>query len=115
MLIRPINLVSGYPVGRENPNRAWIGFNGSTPGALHRARLGPLRLAFGGGEFTTGLARGASLSARGYFEAQTKRDDFVLTMSAFLAEWDAWICPVAPTVAFTHRRTGAPIGCRRGA
>ena len=36
MLIRPINLIEGYPVGRENQQRAWISFNGSTPGVLHR-------------------------------------------------------------------------------
>ena len=36
MLIRPIDLVVGYPDGRENPRRAWKSFNGSTPGALHR-------------------------------------------------------------------------------
>ncbi len=36
MLIRPINLIDGYPVGRENQQRAWISFNGSTPGVLHR-------------------------------------------------------------------------------
>ena len=36
MLIRSINLVMGYPTGRENTQRAWLSFNGSTPGALHR-------------------------------------------------------------------------------
>jgi len=36
MLIRPINLINGYPVGRENQKRSWISFNGSTPGVLHR-------------------------------------------------------------------------------
>ena len=36
MLIRPIDLIAGYPDGRENRQRAWISFNESTPGALHR-------------------------------------------------------------------------------
>ena len=36
MLIRSINLVEGYPSGRENQQRAWISFNESTPGVLHR-------------------------------------------------------------------------------
>src|SRR6056300_295904 len=36
MLIRPIYLIEGYPVGREDQQRAWISFNGSTPGVLHR-------------------------------------------------------------------------------
>ena len=36
MLIRSIYLVVGYPIGRENTQRAWISFNESTPGVLHR-------------------------------------------------------------------------------
>jgi hypothetical protein len=32
----PINLIRGYPVGRENQRRSWISFNGSTPGVLNR-------------------------------------------------------------------------------
>ena len=36
MLIRPIVLTEGYPVGGEDHRRAWIGFNGSAPGAFHR-------------------------------------------------------------------------------
>ena len=36
MLIRSIDLIGGYPIGRENQQRAWMSFNESTPGALHR-------------------------------------------------------------------------------
>ena len=36
MLIRSIYLIEGYPIGRENQQRAWISFNESTPGVLHR-------------------------------------------------------------------------------
>ena len=36
MLIPSIRLTEGYPIGREDPRRAWIRFNGSTRGALHR-------------------------------------------------------------------------------
>jgi hypothetical protein len=36
MLIRSINLVDGYPTGRENQRRVWISFNESTPDVLHR-------------------------------------------------------------------------------
>ena len=36
MLIQSLNLIDGYPIGREDQQRAWIGFNESTPGALHR-------------------------------------------------------------------------------
>ena len=30
-------------------------------------------------------------------------------LETFLGAWDAWICPVFPTPAFTHRRMNAPI------
>ena len=30
------NLAAGYPTGRENRQRAWMSFNESTPGVLHR-------------------------------------------------------------------------------
>ena len=36
MLIRSISLIEGYPIGRENQQRAWMSFNESTPGVLHR-------------------------------------------------------------------------------
>ena len=36
MLIRSLNLIAGYPIGREDQQRAWISFNESTPGVLHR-------------------------------------------------------------------------------
>ncbi len=36
MLIRSISLIEGYPIGRENQQRAWLSFNESTPGVLHR-------------------------------------------------------------------------------
>ena len=36
MLILSINLVAAYPTGREKQKRAWISFNESTPGVLHR-------------------------------------------------------------------------------
>ena len=36
MLIRSFNLIDGYPIGREGQQRAWIGFNESTPGVLSR-------------------------------------------------------------------------------
>ena len=31
-----LNLTAGYPDGGEDQQRAWISFNGSTPGVLHR-------------------------------------------------------------------------------
>ena len=35
-LSRSIYLITGYPTGRENRKRAWLSFNESAPGALHR-------------------------------------------------------------------------------
>jgi amidase len=42
-------------------------------------------------------------SLKGYFQALTERDRFIAEMDAALDPWDVWICPVAATIAFTHR------------
>ena len=52
------------------------------------------------------LTRGFKLNARQYMEALARRDALVEQMERFLAGWDAWLCPVTPTPAFTHRRSG---------
>jgi amidase len=39
----------------------------------------------------------------------TKRDRFVAEMDEALEPWDAWICPVAVTAAFTHRPSWSAI------
>lgn len=44
-----------------------------------------------------------------YSQALIERDRYVMLMERFLEQWDAWICPVAMTTAFTHRPTGKPI------
>jgi amidase len=46
---------------------------------------------------------------KGYFETLTQRDRFIAQMDGELAQWDAWLCPVAMTPAFTHRERGAAI------
>ncbi|MGB7412694.1 MAG: amidase [Thermosynechococcaceae cyanobacterium] len=40
---------------------------------------------------------------KGYFETLTERDRFTAHIDAALDPWDAWLCPVAVTPAFTHR------------
>ncbi|MGF1602544.1 MAG: amidase [Thermosynechococcaceae cyanobacterium] len=40
---------------------------------------------------------------KGYFETLTERDRFTAHIDAVLDPWDAWLCPVAVTPAFTHR------------
>lgn len=44
-----------------------------------------------------------------YFEALTDRDRLTARMDLDLELWDAWLCPVAVTTAFTHRSKGAAI------
>ena len=46
---------------------------------------------------------------KGYFEILTKRDYLISQMDKALDPWDAWLCPVAMTTAFTHRPKGAAI------
>jgi amidase len=46
---------------------------------------------------------------KGYFETLTERDRLIARMDEALAQWDAWLCPVAMTSAFTHRESGTAI------
>ena len=50
-----------------------------------------------------GFFRGLRLSARLYLRALERRDRLISRMEDYLAEWDAWICPVASVPAFKHR------------
>jgi len=54
-----------------------------------------------------GLARGAAtLGLRRHGRALTRRDDLLSALEPFLAGYDAWLCPVSATPAYTHRRPG---------
>jgi len=46
---------------------------------------------------------------KGYFEALTERDRFIAQMDRELEQWDVWLCPVAMTLAFTHRARGEAV------
>lgn len=48
-------------------------------------------------------------SLKGYFEALTERDQLIAQMDKELEQWDAWLCPVAMTPAFTHRASGKAV------
>jgi amidase len=76
------------------------------------SRLG-LRLAytpmFGRAAWTRGFVRGLGLNMRAYHAARERRDLFIFMIDRFLSAWDAWLCPVAATPAFEHRRTGKRI------
>jgi amidase len=56
-----------------------------------------------------GLFTGMALDIepiRGALEARIR---LIEQLERFFDSWDAWICPVFPTPAFTHRRPNAPI------
>ncbi|MGB3535710.1 MAG: amidase [Microcoleaceae cyanobacterium] len=48
-------------------------------------------------------------SLKGYFEALTQRDQMIAKMETELEPWDIYLCPVAMTPAFTHRRKGEAV------
>jgi amidase len=51
----------------------------------------------------------APVSLTDYFTTLYKRDAFIEVVERFFSEWDALLCPVAMTTAFTHRPTDTPI------
>lgn len=55
------------------------------------------------GNFSRYLPELLNPSLKGYFETLTERDRFTAQMDEALEPWDAWLCPVAATPAFTHR------------
>ncbi|MEG4964783.1 MULTISPECIES: amidase [unclassified Microcoleus] len=44
-----------------------------------------------------------------YVTALIGRDILIANIESFLSNWDAWLCPVVPVPAFTHRQPGEPI------
>ncbi len=44
-----------------------------------------------------------------YVTALSERDILIANIEDFLSDWDAWLCPVVPVPAFTHRQPGEPI------
>ena len=38
-----------------------------------------------------------------------RREALIEKLEGFLNDWDAWLCPVFPTAAFTHRSMNAPV------
>ncbi|MDJ0616805.1 MAG: amidase [Calothrix sp. MO_192.B10] len=55
------------------------------------------------------LSVSLSQNLKGYFAALTERDFLIAQMDAALEPWDAVLCPVAMTPAFTHRPMGTPV------
>ena len=56
------------------------------------------------------FSRGLRFDWRRYQQALNVREQLTAALSAFLQQWDVWLCPVCPTVAFPHapRRAWAP-------
>jgi amidase len=52
-----------------------------------------------------GLMRGAGAHLQGYAQALSQRDVLIAQMEHFLADWDAWLCPVAALPAYPHLRS----------
>ena len=48
--------------------------------------------------------KGMSFNGRRYTEALNLREELIAELEDFLADWDAWLCPVAPVTAYPHCR-----------
>lgn len=72
-------------------------------------RTGIVAAYFGRSAFSRGLAQGLALTATAYRDALARRQQVLQHSDGFLDQYDAWVCPVAPVTAFTHRRPGTPI------
>ena len=58
---------------------------------------------------TQGLSVGLSLSSSRVRDALKQREVLIDQIERFLGDWEAWLCPVFPGPAFTHRPPNAPI------
>jgi amidase len=61
-----------------------------------------------------GLLRGAGANLKDYAAALSQRDAFIARLEHFLADWDAWLCPVAALPAYPHLQSRNPIQQMRG-
>ncbi len=50
------------------------------------------------------FVQGLALDAQRYNRALNMRDRLIRAIERFLGEWDAWLCPVAPSVAYPQTR-----------
>lgn len=86
--------IYAQPVDRYNLRRNWQQiFRTATQGDKELRKLG---------DFSRLLPDLLNPRLKGYFEVLTKRDRFTAQMDQALEPWDAWLCPVAATPAFTH-------------
>jgi amidase len=81
----------------------------TTPTFLRYLLRVQFRLWAGGSPMIRAAVRGAGLRMTLYAKALTRRDRLIGILERFLADWDAWILPVALRPAFPHWKTGRPI------
>ncbi len=92
----------------------WGEINGFEMGLMTPA---PIRLLLRHGTYfglgrtrwTRGLRGGLAMDPRRFVRALAARDEKIAALERFLGGFDAWMLPVAPTVAFPHMRSGKPI------
>lgn len=96
------NLIYNYSLSIKNisKNLAFL-FRDGTQGDHNFRKLWNLA--------SIGLPISLNPSLKGYFETLTERDRLIAQMDKALNQWDAWLCPVAMTAAFTHRKRGASV------
>jgi amidase len=71
---------------------------------------GPLLArAMGGGELAKAFFAGARMGDASLRNVVARREALIASVDAFLARWDAWMCPVMPVVAYPHCRPGTTL------
>lgn len=76
---------------------------------LREATQGDRRLRQRSNVAKIGFSAFFNANLKNYFAALTQRDRLIAQMDRELEAWDALLCPVAMTPAFTHRATGTAI------
>lgn len=112
--------LKGFTVERRCPaqfdfERAWYAY-----GVIAGAEIGlgmttlQRKLLSLAGHFTPpsqpvakAFLQGVSFDVRRYNDALNIRERLINELETFLADWDVWLCPVAPTVAYPHIRLGS--------
>jgi amidase len=51
-------------------------------------------------------SRAATRNIQQYFKTLRRRELLSIALERFLSQYDAWLCPVSATPAFTHRTPG---------
>jgi amidase len=74
-----------------------------------RKLVGPFLARSGRTAVQRGLYQGVAMRTKAIRDLLQKRQTLIDASERFLSDWDAWICPVFPTPAFTHRKPNAPI------